>query len=298
MKKIFLIISILSCLTLLSCSSIKEYKGKKINKLTYTTVEYMGGYTKVNEFDFVNNNYSTIDYYAYDEETPETEIKSSFSDNEEKTFIDSCYSYGLFDLKESYEPLFPVMDGSGWELTIEYEDGTKKVSEGNNARPTKVFNNCATAFYDLCGYSVIGSLPPYYAYPPNISYSFRYQAGNTNVSTNEITKVIRANYKWNKFESLDNNLYSLNELSNNEFNKDYSYSLVLYTSNYDCSEKFNKIIVKEYDFNKELSNEKTIYTGKWFKQIELNIEVNKIYVYELHFKDGDYVQYTFNTKCS
>ena len=117
-------------------------------------------------------------------------------------------------------------------------------------------------------------------------------------ATNGIAKVVRANYKWNKFESLDNNIYSLNNFSNNEFNDIYSYSLVLYTSNYDCNEKFNKIIIKEYDFNKELSNEKTIYTGKWFKQIELNIETNKIYVYELHFKDGDYVQYTFNTKCN
>ena len=102
-----------------------------------------------------------------------------------------------------------------------------------------------------------------------------------------------------KSESLDSNYYQLNDevKERNEFYSSYSYKLVLYTANYNCNEKFNKITVKEYDFNLELSNEKIIYTGKWFDQIELDINLNKIYVYELSFKDGDYVQYTFATYC-
>ena len=66
----------------------------------------------------------------------------------------------------------------------------------------------------------------------------------------------------------------------------YSYKLVLYTANYNCNEKFNKITVKEYDFNPEHSNEKIIYTGKWFDQIELDIKLNKIYVYELSYDNS------------
>lgn len=74
--------------------------------------------------------------------------------------------------------------------------------------------------------------------------------------------------------------------------------MVLYTANYDCDERFNKLIVKEYDYNSELTNEKIIYTGKWMKQIKLDIQMNKIYVYELAYKDGDFVQYNFSTYCN
>ena len=85
---------------------------------------------------------------------------------------------------------------------------------------------------------------------------------------------------------------------NNSFFDSYSYKLRLSTYNYDFDDRFTNITIYEYDFNKELSNEKTIYTGKWFKQIELDIELNKIYVYRLEFENGDYVEYTFNTAIS
>lgn len=293
---ILIILSLLCILT--ACNSIKEYTGTKIIKITHTSIDYMGGYTIKDELDFNENKYSSLGYLPTEVENPELELKSIFTDEEEKVFMDECYTYGLFDLKESYSAP-DIIDGGGWSLIIEYEDGTTKISKGSNAGPTKVFNKCATTFYDLCGQGVVGRVPEYYITPPNISYSFHFTVDTTNVSTNEIVIVRRANYKWNKCESLDNNYYQLNEETKgrNEFNSNYSYQLVLYTANYNCDEKFNKITVKEYDYNSKLTNEKTIYKGKWFDQIELDIQVNKIYVYELSFKDGDYVQYTFSTYC-
>lgn len=293
---ILIILSLLCILT--ACNSIKEYTGTKIIKITHTSIDYMGGYTIKDELDFNENKYSSLGYLPTEVENPELELKSTFTDEEEKVFMDECYTYGLFDLKESYSAS-DIIDGGGWSLIIEYEDGTTKISKGSNAGPTKVFNKCATTFYDLCGQGVVGRVPEYYITPPNISYSFHFTVDTTNVSTNEIVIVRRANYKWNKCESLDNNYYQLNEETKgrNEFNSNYSYQLVLYTANYNCDEKFNKITVKEYDYNSKLKNEKTIYKGKWFDQIDLDIQVNKIYVYELSFKDGDYVQYTFSTYC-
>lgn len=296
MKKInvLMIFTLIGLLT--ACNSIKEYSGTKLIKLTYTTIDYNGGYTQKHVLDFNENKYSSVGYSPYEDENPELETKTTFTDEEEKVFMDSCYTYGLFDLKESYSAT-GIMDGGGWDLIIEYEDGTTKTSQGSNAGPTETFNQCATVFYDLCGQPIVGRLPDYYVSPPNISYAFHYTTGTTSVSTNVIARVVRGNYKWKKSESLDNDLYVLNTAhkDKNEFVKDYDYKLVLYTANYEYEEKFNKITVREYDYNPELTNEKEIYTGKWIQQIELEIELNKVYVYELSYKNGDFVQYTFST---
>ena len=281
---------------LTACNSIKEYTGPKIVKITHTSIDYMGGYTVKDELDFIENKYSSLGYLPIEVKDPKLEIKSTFTDEEEKVFMDECYSYGLFNLKESYSAT-GIMDGGGGDLTIEYEDGTTKTSRGDNAGPSKVFNKCATSFYDLCGQGVVGRVPEYYINPPNISYSFLFYVDNTRVNTNDIAVVRRANYKWNKGEVIDSNYYLLNEeiINRSEFYSAYSYKLILYTANYHCDEKFNKIIVKEYDYSSDLANEKVIYTGKWFDQIEIDVKLNKIYVYELMYNDGDYVQYTFNT---
>ncbi len=298
MKKLFLMFLIVFISILTGCNYIKEYTGTKINKLTYITVDYNEGYTNKYVLDFNENTYSSIGYMPLENDSPALELKRTFTDEKEKMFMDQCYSYGLFNLKKLYSKS-GIQDGSGWDLIIEYEDGTTKTSKGSNARPTKVFNKCSIAFYDLCGDPVIGSLPDYYIYPPNISYDFYYTNGNSSVGTNSLAEVTRANYKWNKSESLGNDIYLINEENKDKskFVENTTYELFLYTSNYDCDEKFNKITVKEYDFNTNLLNEKVIYEGKWIKQIELGLQLNKIYVYELSFKDGDFVQYTFNTYC-
>ena len=75
--------------------------------------------------------------------------------------------------------------------------------------------------------------------------------------------------------------------------------MTLYTANYGRYEdydKFQKCIVTSYDYSKELSNEKIHYSGKWFDQIEFELELDRIYLVRLEFKNGDFVEYTFNTR--
>lgn len=74
--------------------------------------------------------------------------------------MDYCYSYGLFNLKERYETKGIIADGGGWELKIEYVDGTPKTSTGNNAAPTKVYIN-----NNLSGHYILKSDIDLSAYP-------------------------------------------------------------------------------------------------------------------------------------
>ena len=299
MKKIMFSIFIsLTGILLMGCENIgiesnREYQGVDIIQITYITEDYNGGYKEKKVLDFLENKYYSAGFLP-DEEVP-LELKKTFNDEEEKVLIDACYTNGLFDLEEKYEES-GIIDGGGWHLIIEFADGTTKKSFGDNAGPSEIFRKCATYFYDLCGEIVMGSLPQYYIYPPGISYSFEYQYDKGIVSSNDFFKVVRASYKWNKNESVEE-LYFLNETikGKNKATSMYSYKLELFTSNYDCDEKFTEITVRKYDYNSELTNEEVIYKGKWFRYLDLDLEFNKIYVYELSFKNNDYVQYTFNT---
>ncbi len=301
MKKVFLTILVVAfSIIVVSCGKIKEYNGKKITKLTYQTINYNGGYTQNKVLDFVSNQYLTNGFLPIDEQEPNLEFKKDFSEEEEKAFIDGCYSYGLFTLKSKYERI-GIIDGQEWSLVIEYEDGTVKTSIGINSVPTSIFNKCSTYFYDLCGEQVLGSLPKYYNNPPAISYAFNYKIGeNGNGSDNTLAKINVANYKWNKFEVKAINIYKLNEQasSHNQFLVNNDYQITLYTANYDCDERFNRIVITSYDYNEDLTNEQVVYSGSWFKQIKIKLELNKIYKYILEYKDGDFVEFTFNTKPS
>ena len=285
-----------------SCSVniIKEYKGKEIAKLTYETKTYYSGFTETSVLDFIENEFHFEEYDPYAEaEGEHGEIyDSNFSDEEEAAFLNACYTYGLFDIDPIYE--LAADDGGGWVLEIEYKDGTKKRSEGRNSAPYEVFNNCATVFFDLCGHEVMGVLPQYYSTPPRISYSLSFWSDEkTHASGNSFVHVKAVNYKWNGHENTDFDIFAINESikDKNDLSSQYDYQLVLYTANYDCEERFTKITVTEYDYNAELSGGKVIFSGKWIKQEEMDIELNKIYVYEIAFKDGDYAQFTFNTYC-
>lgn len=298
MKKMIINTFIIICvLFLLSCT--KKYEGAAVNKLTYITVNYNGGYTNKRVLDFKENKYYSIGYLPVDDKEPDLELKNTFSESEGKDFIQQCYSNGLFDIKAMYSQS-GIIDGGVWELIIEFSDGTIKKSKGSNASPQKTFNKCAIAFYNLCGEEVMGTLPKYYVYPPQISYAFHYNENGTSISDNSLTNVVLANYKWNKKEVLEKDLYLINEENkkNNKFIHDIEYKLILYTGNYDYNKKFNRIVLKEYDYNSDLTNEKTVFIGSFFeikKQIELDIKLNKIYTYELFYKDGNYIQYTFST---
>jgi|LSQX01.3.fsa_nt_gb hypothetical protein len=117
--------------------------------------------------------------------------------------MDHCYSYGLFGLKERYETDEIIAAGGAWSLKLEYAGGNTRTSFGDNAGPFTEFNDCATAFYDLCGNGVVGFVPRSYYSPPDVSVSIRYEYRNQKF-TNSVIGLARVNYKWNKFESLDN----------------------------------------------------------------------------------------------
>lgn len=299
MKKIFscFLLTIL-CFCLIGCEPpIKEYKGTKINKLTYATIYYFGGITQEYILDFEKNEYSTA-AHSLGYGSSESQIKRTFGEDEEKSFIDACYTYGLFDLEEEYNQP-DVIDGGGWTLTIEYADQTTKISHGSNAVPEAIFNKCSVPFYELCGEEVMGLLPENYATPPDVDVSFRYETDNTITSDNSLASIVQVDYLWNKKSSPAQDIFALNETTKgkNHFSSDITYKMIFYTANYHCYKKFKKITIKEYDFNNELTGEKIIHSGRWFRQIELNMNLNKIYVYKLEYSDGDFVRYTFNTYC-
>ncbi len=292
MKKYISFILLLIVLT--SCQSMKEYNGVKVDKLIYQTIDYMGGYTDNYVLDFINNEYLKNGYLP-DDEISELEVFNKFNDEEEKIFIDACYTYGLFNLAPKYTTNEVIMDGGGWSLVIYYEDGSIKESFGSNAWPVRCFKNLATYFYDICGEEVVANVPEFYATPPNVSYSFKYDTGVGTGSTNNFVKVLKANYKWNKKEVKDSNIVKINEEIENTFIFGFSYGMTLYTSNYHLDKRFNKIKVCSYD--ESLNDEVVVYEGGWFKQIKFMLELNRIYVYTLSYKDKDFVEYTFNTFC-
>ncbi len=210
--------------------------------------------------------------------------------------INKIYTYGLFDIKEEYKSPGEIIDGGGWSLQIDFADGTIKTSDGSNNSPN-AFRDCAKAFYDLCLDGVVAYVPTQYHTPPNVSCSFNYTAEGNNTSYGfDPTK--RLNYKWNGFESINIDIY----LANKEYNMYFTfqpnidYKLSLFTSNYGDYDRFTKCTVKSYNFDQELSDEKLIYSHKWFKRVEFDLEMNKIYFVKLEFRKGDFVEYTFNTK--
>ena len=105
MKK--LIALSLAAVTLLFClvgcrESIKEYDKTPLSSLTYTSVDYNGGFTKEYLFDFDKNVVIKHSFLPGNEENDRTETWADFSDEQEKTLIDKLYTYGLFDIEKEY----------------------------------------------------------------------------------------------------------------------------------------------------------------------------------------------------
>lgn len=302
MKKIISLILCICCFLgiLVGCSlfPVREYSGTPLKNLTFKTVDYMGGYTKTYLFDFENNVIKTKSFSPFNSEgeEPDFTVIKEFTNEQEKTLIDKLYSYGLFKIKAQYKNS-NVVDGGGWDLVIEYEDGTTKKSTGSNSAPTKVFEKCAKAFYDLCENGVVSSVPREYYCPPNLSYSFKFNNGTFGYSS--YGKML--DYAWNGFGKTGNDIYEANQTTkfSHEFFNGIEYTLVLYTANYNNSydyARFKKCTLISYDYNENLTGKVTEYSSGWFKQVELKLELNRIYLLRLDFRNGDYVTYTFNTK--
>jgi len=137
------------------CTGNDEYKGKPIEKITYTVIDYMGGYTDVHVIDFLNNTYSACGYLPVEEQSGcLTEIKSTFTDEQEIAFLNSAYKVGFFKLEGEYKPKEVILDGGGWKLEILYTDGTKKAATGDNVWPQEL-QDSANSFEELCGVKVV-----------------------------------------------------------------------------------------------------------------------------------------------
>ena len=291
------VVTILCCLVG-CCDIIKEYDKTPLERLTYTQVNYLGGFTTEYLFDFEQNVVTRRSYLPTDDENDSMETLAEFSDEEEKTLIDKLYTYGLFDIKKEYKSPPGIVDGGGWSLKINYNDGTSKESSGSNNSPSSVFSKCAKAFFDICGDGVVAYVPPKYYTPPNVSYAIQYTVGNT-ITTDGATGLdVIGSYKWNGFEEASQNYYELNQNHSfpYEFDESISYEFALHTSNYGDYDRFKECVVVSYDFNEELSGEEIVLEKGWFKQIEFDLQFNKIYVVRLNFGNGDFVEYTFNTK--
>ena len=290
-----LVLCICSVFALFGCSVLqpKEYIGVYISRFTYKTVDYMGGATATYIIDFEENVVKLNRYFPYAEEESDETVIKEFTHEEEVTLINKLYSNGLFSIDEYYPQPDGIIDGGGWDMLIEYEDGTVKKSGGSNNGPDDVFKNCALAFYDLCGRGIVAYVPYEYYSPPMVE---RYIE---NDNTSKSLKMAAAKYEWNN-HFFDADVFTLNEA---EDLKSFKFSkgdiLVLSTINYGRNssyKKFYKCTVKSYDYTEELTNEATVYKSIWFRHAEIELEANKIYVLRLDFLNGDFVEYTFNTK--
>ena len=313
MKKILVSMFLLVFgLCLVGCASnieIKEYQGKKLVQLEYTSIDYNGGYTSVYVFDFLNNIFKLKNYLPADQIQEEFKIFTEFTDAQETTLINKLYSYGFFNIKEEYKSPGGIIDGGGWNLEIFFEDGSSKLSKGSNNSPKQVFSNCAKAFYDICGDGIVGYVESDYYSPPKIDCSVTYLDNGTHYSFSSYY-LKRVNYSWNGFVVESENAYSLSEsIFDNmkkcnyelKFSDSVDYTFSLFTANYKMYgdyPRFKKCIVKSYQLNENLNYEKLIFEKKWFSQTEFKLEMNRLYVITLMFDNGDYVDYAFNTKLS
>ena len=294
---LFLLIAAL-IVSFVGCSeTINEYDKTPLTKLTYTQVDYNGGFTTEYLFDFEKNTAVKHYFLPDDDENDRTEILAEFTDEQEKELINKLYSYGLFDINKEYKSPAGIVDGGGWNLKIEYKDGTSKESSGSNNSPKSVFEKCAKAFYDICGNGVVALVPSEYYIPPNISYALHFTNGNDSTTQGATSLTKRGNYKWNGFEESNTDIFHLNQGYEfpYELKEGTEYEFVLYTGNYGDYDKFKKCEVFAYDYNEQLTGEQKIVDKGWFDQIEFDLELNKVYLIRLNFKNGDFVEYTFNT---
>ncbi len=300
MKKINILLFVIVALTLFaSCDSIDdllimEYRGEEISEIIYESIDYMGGSTDIHKISFTDNK-----VYFKENDGEFKEIKT-FTDEEEIEFINTCYSNGLFGIAPRYENK-NIIDGGGWSLVINYKNGNNKISTGSNDAPVIVFKRCAVPFFDFCGERVLGSLPENFFEPPNLQLSVPVLSDDGSKVISVGYDVAVADYYWNegRFSSDNTDLYAINEeLLKTQEMIDTNEKILFRKTVYEDFSGFSRFVFKSYDYNPELSGEKIIEDRIFFNEGEYALEPDKIYVYEMYFKNGEYIRRTFNTKSS
>ena len=299
MKKLLIIISFIFILfTSYGCAN--NYNGKGISRIEYDLYFDDGSdLTSIECFavDFTLNEYLVLDdpynYYS------NWSCKNKFDEKQERYFINRCYQAGLFDIKEAYYVNYKdeTTQKYLWVFRVYFEDGTSKLSHGRIIYPKRIFEKCQKYFYDICGEEVLSTPTILINSMPNINIDFKYIKDNNTYYDQELTTIFRGNYKWKLYYDDDTNYFVTNNINKveNKFISGINYKLIIDYDHYVYDTKLNKILVKEYDFDYNLSNEKVLFEEKKFDIAEIDLTFNKIYIIELVLDNGYFVQYSFNT---
>lgn len=308
-----LVVLLLSFSVLFACNSehIKEYNGTPLTNIVYKV--FCGDFGDyINTLDFENNTITEERTTWLENGEKEWELVStkSFTEEDEKKMIDRIYTYGLFKIKKRYDPNGAVDDGDDWELNINFEDGSVVQSSGYSERPVEIFKKCSIAIYDQTQCSFLGCMPHEYTQPPKIDVdqTSRPKSGQGGVTTVGVARLYK--YKWHTTTVDNGDLYqfaSTLRIQNDAFRctneGDYNYISLGTINNYNCysseyREKFSRCVVKEYDYNAELTNEKVLLDTGWIsekKPKKVDIQQNKIYTIELTFSHDWYSIEVFRT---
>lgn len=263
---------------LCSCTLI-DYQGKAITSIEYITIDYYSGYTEERIVDLEKGELRSRQYMT-EEEKKDFLLEATFAIEKVPTFVNEIYQAGLLQLKENYSSLGEIDDGSGWRLKISYIDGSIQYSSGDNYMPNAIFQKADYAFYHLYGHDLFGTLPNAILYPPHLDIAYQYTNDKNRYSQGEMLSP--TNYIWNqsKKDGIDNISYALSKPY--VLDGQYNWSLVLWTAN--LQYRFEQLDIYTYDeYGK---NKQQILKSKWFKQKEVPLERNKIYIIQVKYNQG------------
>lgn len=313
MKKKFLfwLPLVLGCLT--GCN---DNASTDIAKITYDNIEDNKVFTYI--FDFTQNTFTKVRYANKARDNISGSVCKTFTDEEEKSFLESVSSCKFSSLDNSYGDANVDIKS---KLTIEYNNETLnsiEIHSQNNSElasdVNKVFKKLGQSAKELIGESVFYNdlndntkdmiLPDF-----EISY---YNTTKTEKG-NVYLPIMSANYKINSKTKDDVLLYEINfQHSFNYLLDSFSYDL-RFVSELRLKNRPNisEIKVIEYPFKLNLGEGNVVFTRSiadanylatedyqklFLVNQSFKLNLNKIYLIECSFADGDYYQYTFNTK--
>ncbi len=275
-----------------------------ISEIFFKRVSFMGGNTEIIKIDFSANKvyrsrYTPDDRFSEEDQENEGYIEiRTFTEEDEKEFITICKMGGIFEIEKKYERT-DVADGGSWEMIVNYKNGDVKRSIGINEDPEEVFAACSVAFYNLCGEDVVGYLPADHHKMPFPFLHLIYEK-KPDIYPYYRISAVRADYSFNEGAIICKNddYFKINEIEKNtliESNDEIEYSLRITFKN-NTPYKVEKTILRSYDYNEELTGEKLLYEWETLKDETIPIELEKIYVLDIRYENGDFSRYTFNTK--
>ena len=279
---------------------IKEYNGVKITSVTYMKRDTRFVYFK--KIDLMNNQYckkslTEAEYLNNGWDAGQYEFQHEFTEEDEKDFVDGIYSAGLLNMKDEYVNSYPDFDYYDWYIIIDYEDDTTKQTRGMSLQPNDLFNKCSTFFYDICHEEVIGELPRGYIKPNSLSLECIVNDVEIYAYSERVSIPRQyVNYEWNNSSLINNDIYEINKTCfiGPAILKYAKYQLEIKDIYY---KKFSKLILKSYDYNEDLTNEKLICEKGYVEKFVVDLEPNKIYLCSVYYDDGNYYELTFNTLC-